>query len=536
MNRKIIFPRVSANTIFILLFLSLTAVFLFLTLGSVILGHLSLTYDEPQHFKYGELIYNLQSDRFDDSKMPVSVLNVIPSKVAEHFFGNSFSNQWQVMSIGRITTIFVSWLLAVLCFIWIKSLYGKWVGLIGFGLYVFEPNIIAHSQLITTDIYAAATVTLSLFAFWKFLEKPDLKRAVLAGLALGLCQIAKYSGILLYPILILLIFLRYGGWVFVHIRQRGWRNLVRGIWIFIKYCIVFLITSIVVINVGFLFNRTAMPLGNYQFKSSFFQSLQKINPLIDKMPIPLPYPYVEGLDFVMFRERTGDGYGNIYLLGQLRQGVGFPGYFLVASLFKIPISILILFGVSLWGWLRSFRWNEFLKVDMFFVVPGLVYSIYFNFFFEAQIGIRFLLVIFPIMLIFITRFFKNWSGFSKRLRILSGLAGIYLVVSVLSYFPFYLSYFNELVLDRTQSYRILADSNIDWGQNKAELTEFLSQHPDYSFEPTVPTAGTVVVGVNELIGVVGKPEDFQWLRERFKPVGNFRYSYLIYNISPSEIN
>ena len=38
----------------------------------------SLTYDEPNHHRYGLQILNLNSDRFDDSKMPVSALNALP--------------------------------------------------------------------------------------------------------------------------------------------------------------------------------------------------------------------------------------------------------------------------------------------------------------------------------------------------------------------------------------------------------------------------------------------------------------------------
>lgn len=527
--------RLTPNLLFWLLFTGLMVVFLFLSLGSIIIGHLSLTYDEPQHFKYGALIYNLNSDRFDDSKMPVSVLNVIPTILAKRFLGNIFANEWQVMSSGRISTIFISLLLGVLCFLWARSLFGKWAGLIGFGLYVFEPNIIAHSQLITTDIYAAALVTLSIYMFWRFLESPNLRRAILAGLALGLCQVAKYSGILLYPIFSLLVALRYGEWFIIQLRHKTYRRISPAIVGFIKYGAVFLVTSLLIINIGFLFNRTLTPLGDYKFKSSFFQSIQQISPALNRIPVPLPIPYVEGLDFVMFRERTGDGYGNIYLFGMLRKGTGFPGYYLAASLLKVPLPILALLGLSLWTWMRSFRKDEFLRQDMYLLIPALIYSIYFNFFFEAQIGIRFLLVIFPILLIFSVRIFRNWPHFSRRSWIISGLAGVYLIASVLSYFPNYLSYFNEIVFDRTQAYHYLADSNIDWGQNKAELTKFLFEHPDYIYMPTVPSAGTVVVGVNELVGIVGKPEDYQWLRENFQPVGSFRYTDLIFNISPSDL-
>ncbi len=535
MKRRASLFHLSPNGLFTLLFVSLVVVFLFLTLGSILIGHLSLTYDEPQHFRYGELIYNGISDRFDDSKMPVSVLNVIPAKLAERYLSGLFTNSWQVISSGRIATIFISLLLAILCFSWARSLYGRWAGLICFGLYVFEPNLIAHSELITTDIYAAAAITLSIFTFWKFLEKPSLRLAVIAGLALGLVQIAKYSGILLYPIYLLLVALRYGGWLLNRDRRTGGKRALPVILTLLKYGAVFLVTTLLVINIGFLFNRTGATVGDYKFRSGFFQSVQKSSPLISKIPLPLPYPYLDGLDFVMFRERTGHDYGNLYLLGQIHKGTGFPGYYIVASLLKVPIPILLLVGISLWVWLRTFRWEQFLKRDMYLVIPALVYSIYLNFFFNAQIGIRYLLVVFPISLIFCARIFQDLPRLSRRSRIFFGLAGVYLVVSVFSYFPNYLAYFNEIVLDRTQAYRYLADSNIDWGQNRAELELFLAQHPDYVFQPTGPTAGTVVVGVNELVGVFGQPEDYQWLRDKFKPIGTFRNSYLIYSVSAADL-
>ncbi len=206
-------PHISTKSQFYILFVCLVITFLFLTIGSIVIGRLSLTYDEPQHFKYGESIYQLNSDRltYDDSKMPVSVLNVFPVKLAEFIFGREFED----INIGRISTILISLLLGFLCFFWVRSLYGKWVGLLGFGLYVFEPNILAHSQLITTDIYAAATVTLTLFMCRRFLEKPNIRGGILLGLVLGLCQITKYSGLLLYPIILLLVFIHYGDWFLV---------------------------------------------------------------------------------------------------------------------------------------------------------------------------------------------------------------------------------------------------------------------------------------------------------------------------------
>ncbi len=523
------------NHLFYILFACLVGIFFFFTLGSIVLGHLSLTYDEPQHFRYGEQVLQLNPERFDDSKMPVSVLNVIPSKIAGSLLGNYISDPWQLMSIGRISTIFVSLALGLLCFHWSKSLYGRWAGLVCFGLFVFEPNLMAHSQLITTDIYAVATLTLTLFAFWRFLERPSLLWATLTGLVLGLAQIAKYSNILLIPILFILALLRFSSPLVDAIRHRQFAKMGRAVVRFFLYAALILILMVLVINIGFVFSRTGTALGDYQFKSGFFQSLQHSSAALRNLPIPTPYPYLQGLDLVMFNERTGENYGNIYLLGQVHKGTGFIGYYFIASLFKVPLAILALLVLAFYAWVRTFRRDEFFRNEMFLLVPALIYAIYFNFFNRAQIGIRFYLVIFPILLIFASRVMREWPEFSPARRAVFALAAVYLCVSVVSYFPNYLSYFNELVPNRSYAYRILADSNIDWGQNKANLAEYLQNHPDYQFEPSMPAAGTIVVGVNELTGVIGSPQDFAWLRENFKPAGNFHYSYLIYYVSQDDL-
>ena len=114
--------------------------------------------------------------------------------------------------------------------------------------------------------------------------------------------------------------------------------------------------------------------------------------------------------------------------------------------------------------------------------------------------------------------------------------GIYLIASIFSYSPHYLSCFNDPVLDRKQSSKIVADSNIDWGQNRSTLDRFLARYPDYIFEPEGPVAGVIVVGVNVLTGVLGEPESFRWLRESFEPVDHLNYTYLIYELSAADLN
>jgi len=494
--------HLSRNFVYFAVVALLSFIFLFLTLGSIILGEKSLTYDEPQHYRYGEQIWALNSDRFDDSKMPFSVLNVAFSKLGQRILGERLENPWQVMSIGRIATTLFSLATGIIVLYWASSLYGKWIGLVAFGLYIFEPNIIAHSRLITTDMYATGTITLTLFLFWRFLDSPDFSIFLLASLALGLCQIAKYTGLFVYPLLILLTVFRYWNRIIQALRQNAFIALWRMLRPVIQYSLIFLIISLLIINIGFLFNRVGTPLADFNFRSRLLQSTQRQLSVLQNIPVPVPYPYLEGLDLVLYNESTSENYGSTYMLGELRQGEGFAGYFFVASLFKIPIPILLLIAAALVDLVRTYIQRKVRHEQVYLLLSILFFSIYFNFFFRAQIGIRFFLVVFPVLLIFSVRIFRNWNRFSGASRMGFALGGIYLVVSVLSYFPHYLSYFNELILDRTRTFRVLADSNIDWGQNKAVLDEFLEEHPEYIFEPNEPTSGLILVGVNELTGVL----------------------------------
>ena len=138
--------------------------------------------------------------------------------------------------------------------------------------------------------------------------------------------------------------------------------------------------------------------------------------------------------------------------------------------------------------------------------------------------------------VFAARLIHGWSAWTMRARVAVAVLAAYLVVSVLSYYPQYLAYFNELVPDRRMAYKVLADSNLDWGQNRLYLEQYLRVHPGVHVSPAHPVSGTIVVSVNELVGVGAKPETFQWLRDHFEPVSTIQYSYLVFDITPEQLD
>ena len=93
----------------------------------------------------------------------------------------------------------------------------------------------------------------------------------------------------------------------------------------------------------------------YTFKDAFFKTVQA-TPIIANLPLPLPVPYLQGLDLCKFEERMGQAWGNIYMAGNLRvnhhDGTlhGFPGYYFYAAFFKVPIATQLIFLVALFGY------------------------------------------------------------------------------------------------------------------------------------------------------------------------------------------
>jgi hypothetical protein len=289
--------------------------------------------------------------------------------------------------------------------------------------------------------------------------------------------------------------------------------------------------SLLIINLGFLCNRTFTPLAEYRPHSPLFRRLQAALPG-EHVRLPVPYPYLEGLDWVWQDERTG--VGRTYLLGHLHGGEGFKGYFLVASLFKVPLPLLGAIAAALVTGLAKRNRQRFREDGVFLLLPVLIFTLYFNFVSHADWGIRLFLVVFPLLHVLCGILLRDWRRRGRRFAVGLGVLAAWLVVSVLSYHPHYIPYFNELVWDRKQAYRFLSDSNIDWGQGRGDLAHWHERHPEARVEPHVPRAGRVVVGVSKLTGVE-TPERFKWLRDNFEPIDHVAYAYLVFDVPPEKL-
>src|SRR6266545_2595473 len=160
-----------------------------------VLRGFSLTTDEDKHYLYGENIVSGNSNRFDDSKMPATALNALPQKIASFLGQNQLKYFLGKLYVARMVTIFFSCLIAFLVFHWARLLYGFIPALFSLVLYVLDPNITAHSQLVTTDLYVTGTIAFASFCLWKFAHERSLRNGLLCSFALGISQLAKYTAV-----------------------------------------------------------------------------------------------------------------------------------------------------------------------------------------------------------------------------------------------------------------------------------------------------------------------------------------------------
>jgi hypothetical protein len=512
----------------------------FLLVNALSVRGLSDTADEAKHYRYGQNILAGDATRFDDSKMPVSAWNALPARLADFLPESTLKTWLQKFIIARLMTTLFSALVAWVIFTWARKLSGAAAGFAALALYVFDPNILAHSQLVTTDLYAAGTLLFAVFALWRFAHARTWANGLLCAFLLALSLIAKYTSIVLLPLFLLTLAIY--DWPQQNPSPKGRGAGVRDggatIWKYLGklagYTLGAILVSLLVINLGFLFNRSFTAFGAYQFRSELFQQAQKVAPALAKLPIPVPYPYLEGLDWVLMREQTGFGYGRIYFLGQLSENKGFSGYYFVAFLLKEPITTQIIIISALIAYLLHKKYARFWKNELFLLVPMAFFVIYFNFFYNAQIGIRYYLVVFPLLYVFAGSFFEGWQKFSLQQKVASYALFGYLLVSTVSYYPYFLTYFNEIVWDRKTAYQYLADSNIDWEQGKLYLRDYLEAHPDVDFEPSAIKPGKFAISVNALVGVTTNPQKYAWLREEFTPQDSIANEYLVYHVSTQD--
>ena len=489
---------------------------------------MSQTYDEANHLHFGESVLKDAGASAWNQSAPVSVINAV-SVVVGRRLGLASTPRRELL-LARLPTVCLSLLLAALVFRWSSELYGPLGGVISLGLCVFDPNIIAHSRVVGTDLPAALMMLGSVYLFVRYLKAPSSANLALAALAAGLAQLTKQTALLLLPVFLVLVVLRI-----VEQRRAPAAGPPSPVPLDAKrttlHALLFGAIVLAVLNAGYGFRSrmttgTDLPIISLSPGGGRYETVVRSFP---NLPIPAPTAYIESLVIGSYYNSTGRGHGPNYLLGQ-RSQMGWWYYFPVAVGLKTPLGLFVALGLSLFFLKHAARGKGIDEGAMGLAAASVF--LFFTFFCTAQIGVRYLLPMFPFLSVFCGRLGSAFAAPGRGvLRAVAVAALGWYVVSSLSYYPQYLSYFNEVIGGRKNMYKYLADSNVDWGQNEYLLARYLAARPRerISVNPPGPVTGKVIVNVNRLVGLEDDTS-YEWLRASYDPVDQLGYSWLIYQV------
>ena len=440
----------------------------------------SATWDEPQHLVRGCLGWRGEN-RFDPEHPPLLRLwdtlpvndfkcdTAIIDQVAPADWAGLGQFQYAQITLykmndadrllyrARFMNVLLGVLLGVLVFAWAYEWLGFWPATGALALFTFEPNIMAHSSLVTTDLGSTCFIFGTLYFLWRTCRQ--LSAGNLAGLTIffALAIISKFTSALLVPIVVILL----GIWAYRCKKFTTAAGIVVGLAL-VSWLAIWAVY-------GFRYTPSANPNWLFHFNES--------------TPLPLPARLAAWADaHRLFPNAFSQG----FLLGQIKaqtrgaylngeiSATGWWYYFPVAFLIKTPIAVLMLLagGLVITGKL----WRKFLDSPVFIVLPATIYFIT-AMTQRLNIGVRHILPVYPFALLLGAVALAWWLRRNRR-PVAMGIAGLIAITGIefAQAYPDPLSFFNNLVGGPANGDRHLVDSNLDWGQDLKGLKIWMDEN------------------------------------------------------------
>ena len=447
----------------------------------------------------------------------------------------------KTLFLARLPMAALTLLLGLLIFSVAMRFWGPAGGLFATVLYVFDPIVNAHGHLITTDIAVSAGYLVAIYFFWRFLQNPRWRNVVFLAVGLGLAQLTKYTAIILYPAIFVLL-------IYFVLSNRQLKNF----WRLLGKILVALMLTWAIIWAGYGFKMSRVPhISNFYeqvLAPNGYSNLKLLSEsgaqkaLNAARYILLPRDYYKGLTMVSLHATGGQ---DSFLLGQTSK-YGWWYYFPVLFAAKTPLPTLaIIVAAAILVLTRKKTPRSSFDAGKFFLLAAALY-LAFAMTSKTNLGVRHILPIYPLL------FVVSGAIFAVKVRWLKVLAGLAVVVlileSVLTY-PYYLSYFNIAFGGSENGYKVAADSNLDWGQDLYRIKKYLDANNfgepfvDYAWagetaldyyavirrplsELRPDSKGYLVIGATALHNL-----KYDWLKSK-SPYARITPSVFVYKLSP----
>lgn len=354
-----------------------------------------------------------------------------------------------------VLTIVTTWLVWHLA----ARAHGCVAGLAAAGLWATCPLALGFGHVFTNDIPLTFAILVVQSIIEQYRQRPTPAVLVLAGAAIGLAVLSKYSAILLIPF-----------WA-TALAAYGPRGSVKRV---ITRMATAGGVAFLVIHLGFAFSEPVTTLGEPRFVSRLLggdvsgthSGNRFEQTVLADLPVPLPREMFIGLDR---QQRDFDTKIRSYMCGELRQG-GWWYYYLYALGVKLPEGLLLLILLTSAGIAMRICPRRRLELDL---IPALLLLIGTS----AQTGfshhLRYCLPVVALACVFCGRATAAVPRWRSMGRIITAILVVSSAVSTLVEHPHHMAYFNACSGGRHRGHTHLLDSNLDWGQDLLRLRRWL---------------------------------------------------------------
>ncbi len=384
---------------------------------------------------------------------------VIDFRVGHDFI---FFNPESMLMRARMAASVFALALLVVTWLFARKMFGIQVATVAAVLIAFEPSLLGHGSLVTTDVPAALGITLALYTLYCYTVQRTFPRLIGVGLATGFAFCLKHSTVILVLILPVLLI----GDALLSSSSDRMRRLVRAVGALALIGAL----AVVVLWASYGFRYSARPASATLYSNL---KLPKAKGKIASSVVPalmheklLPEAYLAGLQDILIDSE----FGRVsYLFGRLYWG-GKAIYFPAAAMVKLtlPLLLLLLISAALWPF-----WKDHLRQLSFLALPtGVVFLTAASA--GLNIGFRHVFAVIPLLVLFASA--GAWSFWGRRKWAKYVVVGLLLwhAASSLHAYPNYISYANELFGGPANAYKYLSDSNVDWGQAQKMARDYVA--------------------------------------------------------------
>ncbi|MET7489323.1 phospholipid carrier-dependent glycosyltransferase [Streptomyces sp. NPDC005538] len=375
-------------------------------------------------------------------------------QLGRHLLYESGNDPWRLMFWARLPVIVLTLLFGLVVFAFARELVGAARGLVALALYAFSPDVIAHGSLATLDVPEAGLLLTSVWMLWRARRRP-LLYVPLAGAALGAAVATKMSALPAVPVLMLLAVVsvwsaRRPADRDARLRTLGYGAASAAVLALVTVAVVW--ASYLAVDPRLRFTATEPVPAIHGLRGHLVQLL------------PFPKAFLDGMR-IQFGMEDYPWQG--FLFGHLYTGSHW--YYLPAALLvKTPLGMLALWAA---GAVAVVAVRRLRPAAPYLLVPTAVLLA------SAMDGSRDFGTRYAI---FVPMFLAVAAACVPALRwrwaaLSTGLLVVFVAVSSLRTFPFYLPYSNEAFGGPSKTYLRLHDSNVDWGQDLGRLADRLRE-------------------------------------------------------------